>query len=214
MVEHLISSTVLPMAVGESFTNYRVIPGAFDKLEVSGLEFTFLPEWDPVHPPLGRTAADWESCPKPTTEELVEMMEEISIPIVHINRDVGNLLCSGDKERIERGKDILESNLKTAEEFDSRIAVIHLWDTRSEQIDLEELWNKVDSIADKHEDLAIAIENVPISSEGYDVKRAWNELSYLMDERHGFTLDLNWCSFYDNFEELREFKDKILDVHL
>ncbi len=47
MVEYLISSTVLPIAVNESFTHYRAITEAFEKLDVSGLEFTFLPEWEP-----------------------------------------------------------------------------------------------------------------------------------------------------------------------
>ncbi|MFW5946736.1 MAG: hypothetical protein ACOCTN_07710 [Candidatus Natronoplasma sp.] len=35
-----------------------------------------------------------------------------------------------------------------------------------------------------------------------------------MAERHGFTLDLNWCSFYDNFADLKAFGDRILNVHL
>jgi len=214
MVEHLISSAVLPIAIDESFTHYKAIPEAFEKLDVSGLEFTFLPEWNPNRPPLGKTAADWGNCPKPTMDDLVDTLGGIHTPIVHINRDVGDMLCSEDDKMMERGMNILRENLVTAQRLDSKIAVMHLWDTRSEHLDLEELWGKVDSIAKDYEQISIAVENVPISAEGLDVKTAWDELKDIMDDRHGFTLDLNWCSFYDNFDDLLVYKDKIMNVHL
>jgi len=214
MVEHLISSTVLPIAIGESFTYYKAIPEAFEKLDASGLEFTFLPEWNPKQPPLGKTAADWENCAKPTVDDLVSTVSRINTPIVHLNRDVGDMLCSENDEIVERGLDVLKDNLETAERLDSKIAVMHLWDTRAEYLDLEELWRKVDSITKDHEQISIAVENVPISAEGFDVKTAWNKLEDTMDDRHGFTLDLNWCSFYDNFDELIVYRDKIKNVHL
>ncbi len=214
MVDYLVSSTVLPIAVEESFTHYEAIPEAIEKLDVCGLEFTFLPEWDPSQPPLGRTAADWENCPKPTMDDIVDTVGRINTPIVHINRDVGDMLCSEDEERVEKGMDILRENLETAERLGSEIAVMHLWDTRAEHLDLEELWGEVGSIAQDHEEISIAVENVPISDERLEVESAWDKLTDLMDKRHGFTLDLNWCSFYDNFEGLIAYRDKIMNVHL
>ncbi|MBS3790967.1 MAG: hypothetical protein KGY66_08665, partial [Candidatus Thermoplasmatota archaeon] len=140
MVKHLVSSTVLPIAIGKSFTDYKSIPEAFEKLDVSGLEFKFLPEWSTDRPPLGRTAADWENCPKPSYEDLTEILEEIPVPTVHINRDMGDMLCSEDEDMVERGRNTLVNNLATAEKIGSDVAVIHLWDTRAEHLDLEELW--------------------------------------------------------------------------
>ncbi len=214
MVEYLVSSTVLPIAVDEPFTSYKAIPEAFEKLDISGLEFTFLPEWDPSQPPLGRTAADWENCPKPNLDELVDTLDGIHIPVVHINRDVGDMLCSEEDGMVERGMDILKENLAIAERLDSEIAVMHLWDTRAEYLDLEELCGKVNSITEDHEQISIAVENVPISAEEFDLKTAWNLLNDIMEDRHGFTLDLNWCSFYDNFDDLITYREKIKNVHL
>ncbi len=214
MVQYLVSTTVLPIAVGESFTDYEAIPEAFKELDVSGLEFTFLPEWSPDRPPLGRTAADWESCPKPSFKELTDTLEDIPTPTVHINRDVGDMLCSEDEDMLERGKNTLEDNLAAAEKLGSDVAVIHLWDTRAEHLDLEDLWKKVEAIAERHDQISIAVENVPISAEKFNVEKAWGELDSLMSKRHGFTLDLSWCSFYDNFSELKAFRYQILNVHL
>ena len=214
MVRHLVSTTFIPMAVGEYFTDYKAIPDAFDRLDVSGLEFTFLPEWSTDRPPLGRTSAGWEDCPRPSYDDLIDTLEEIPTPTVHINRDVGDMLCSKDEDIVERGKNTLEDNLAAAEKIGSDVAVIHLWDTRAEHIDLEDLWKKIEAIAERYDQISIAVENVPISAEKLDVEKAWRELDSLISERHGFTLDLNWCSFYDNFSELKEFKDRILNVHL
>jgi len=94
------------------------------------------------------------------------------------------------------------------------VAVIHLWDTRAEHLDLEGLWKKIETIAERYDQISIAVENVPISAEELDVEKAWGELDSLMSERHGFTLDLSWCSFYDNYSELKAFRDRILNVHL
>lgn len=35
-----------------------------------------------------------------------------------------------------------------------------------------------------------------------------------MPANHGFTLDLNWCSLYDNYHELKGFINKIYNVHV
>ncbi|MFP4001178.1 MAG: hypothetical protein ACLFU5_04690 [Thermoplasmata archaeon] len=191
------------MAVGESFTDYKAIPDAFEKLDVFGLEFAFLPEWSPDRPPLGRTAADWENCPKPSYEDLTDILEDIPTSTVHINRDVGDMLCSKDKHMVERGKTTLEDNLAAAEKLGSDVAVIHLWDTRAEHLDLEDLWKKVEVITERYDQISIAVEIVPISAEKLYVEKAWRELDSLMPEKHGFTLDLNWCSFYDNFSDLK-----------
>ncbi|MFW6083563.1 MAG: sugar phosphate isomerase/epimerase family protein [Thermoplasmatota archaeon] len=178
------------------------------------MEFTFLPEWSTDRPPIGRTAADWDNCPKPSYDDLIDTLEEIPTPTVHINRDVGDMLCSEYEEMVERGKDTLENNLAAAEEMGSKVAVIHLWDTRAEHLDIEQLWKDVEAIAERYDQISIAVENVPISAERYDVEKAWTTLDDLMSEGHGFTLDLNWCSFYDNFSELKAFRDRILNVHL
>lgn len=215
MKRYLVSTASLPTAVGKNFYDYTGIFEAYNKLDVDGVELAFLPEWDKNHAPLTPTSVDWKNTSRVNVQKLVDLIRDykISAPIIHINRDVGNMLCSNKKDIVLRGQEILEENLLGAERLNSEIAVFHLWDTYAKEVNLRVLFNKAFEVT-KNFEVQIAVENIPISDNDISVVKAWRELDKIMPSHYGFTLDLNWCSLYDNFTELKYFISRLLNVHV
>lgn len=213
MKKYLVSTATLPLAENKAFHEYASIPEAFNRLAADGIELVFLPEWGelPLRTP---TSADMEHASKAGVGEVAEFIRKsgIKVPSVHINRDVGNWL-SGSEDEKAIGKKILEENLIVASVLGAEIAVLHLWDTYKAELDIAALYLEIAPLVVRFP-VKLAIENIPISAKHISQRKAWEILSPLLPEDHGFTLDLNWCSLYDNFEELREFSDKILNVHV
>lgn len=214
MNKYLVSTAVLPLCVGKNFYDYTAIAEAYKKLDIDGVEFVFLPEWDSNHAPLTPTPVDWNSVPKVEVRELVDfcIRNELSVPVVHINRDVGNMLSSENKETILEGQKVLDENLSGASKLGSRIAVLHMWDTYSENLDLNKIYKRVYEVTGNYK-IQIAVENVPISDKKLTQGKVWELLESIMPSDYGFTLDLNWCSLYNNFDELKRYKDRVLHVH-
>lgn len=212
---YLVSTGVLPICVGRPFYDYTGIVEGYRRLGLQGIELVFLAEWDKGHPPRTPTSADWSRTPKASVSEIVDLCSanDIAVPAIHVNRDVGTMLCSQNRETILEGQRILEENLWGAERLQAQIAVLHLWDTHAERLDLGRLFQLAWEVARDHK-VPLAVENIPISAEGLTQAKAWEELAAIMPEDYGFTLDLNWCSLYDNFAELSWFKHRILNVHV
>lgn len=215
MKKYLVSTAVLPLCVGKEFFDYTGIIEAYKLLDMDGIELVFLPEWDSLHPPLTPTSADWSNTPKIKCSELVDICikNELPVPVVHINRDVGTMLCSDNKEAILEGQNVLNDNLLGASLLQSEIAVLHMWDTYHKSIDLNKLFKKIYEVSGNYR-IRIAIENIPISDKKLTQEKAWEFLNDVMPPEYGFTMDLNWCSLYNNFAELKKFRDKILNVHV
>jgi sugar phosphate isomerase/epimerase len=215
MKKFLISTATLPMAVGKNFYDYEGIPEAYYELDIDGAELVFLPEWDNKHAPLTPTSADWNVTPKINVSELVNLciINEIQVYSVHINRDVGNMLSSWERKVVLEGQNILKSNLSGASELRVKVAVFHMWNTYDDHIDLKLLFKRMYEVSRDYE-INIAVENIPLSDKNMNSTKAWKILSDIMPEEYGFTLDLNWSSLYDNFEELKKFSERILNVHV
>ncbi|ERJ11013.1 sugar phosphate isomerase/epimerase family protein [Haloplasma contractile] len=215
MVQYLVSTTMLPRAIGKDFTDYTAIPMVISQLEVDGVELVFLPEWDTRFAPITKTSADWDSCQKISVSDIANWIKQhqINVPSVHLNRDIGNLLCSNDLTLIKRGEKILEENLAAASTLKTEVVVLHLWDTYKNKIDIIELYNRVYEIC-KTYSLKLTIENIPLSDQTITTLQAWSILKKLMPDHYGFTLDLNWCSLYDNFEELLSMIKSIHNIHV
>ena len=215
MRDFLVSTAVLPMCVGRMFYEWEGIFEAYELLGLNGIELVFLPEWDSSHPPLTPTSANWIKVPKITIENLVDLCHKngVRVPSVHINRDVGNMLCSSEPSVILEGQAILYNNLMGASKLRSEISVLHLWDTRLDSLDLKKVFNKAYEVA-KDFAIKIAIENVPVSDKLLSPAKAWAELVELMPEDYGFTLDLSWCSLYNDFSDLSQFRERILNIHV
>jgi len=214
-MQRLVSTATLPMAVGKAFFEYEGIYEALKQLDVDGVELVFLPEWDQRWAPVTPTSADWSITPKVTPSEIADMCLSlgIAVPVVHLNRDIGTRLCSPDREDVLRGQNVLSENLAAASTLNSEIGVLHLWDTYAESIDTDKLFERVTEVCDDYR-IRLAIENIPVSAVNYTVSDAWSRLCDIMPQHHGFTLDLNWCSLYDNFIELTAHLDRVLDVHV
>lgn len=211
----LVSTATLPMAVGRAFYDYEGIFEAYEKLNVDGAELVFLPEWDSSLPPVTPTSADWRITSRIEPSEIVDPCASrgIPVPAVHINRDVGTRLCSTSREDVLRGQSMLNENLTAASVVGSEIGVLHLWDTYSGSIDIVTLFDRVHEVSKDYE-IKLAIENIPISDASLTISRVWEQLQEIMPQDHGFTLDLNWCSLYDNFAELVAHIDRIVHVHV
>lgn len=211
----LVSSAILPKSIQHDFTDYTVIPQVVKQLDVDGIELVFLPEWDSDHPPLTPTSANWNTTPKINEHNLVNyiLSHNINVPSIHLNRDIGNLLCSKDPNQIEIGQKILDQNLKACDLINADIAVLHLWDTYLQNINLTELFKRVYEVSQTYS-VRLTIENIPISNQTINSEQAWSLLSEMMPKHYGFTLDLNWCSLYNNYHELIKYFDSIYNVHV
>lgn len=214
-MQRLVSTATLPMAVGKAFFEYEGIYEALKQLDVDGVELVFLPEWDQRWAPVTPTSADWSITPKVTPSEIADMCLSlgIAVPVVHLNRDIGTRLCSPDREDVLRAQNVLSEDLAAASRLNSEIGVLHLWDTYAESIDIDKLFARVAEVSDDYR-IRLAIENIPVSAKDLTVADAWNRLCDIMPQDHGFTLDLNWCSLYNNFEELAAHLDRVLNVHV
>lgn len=203
------------MCVGKTFDDYTGIFEAYKILNVDGVELVFLPEWDSNHAPFTPTSANWNITPKIKITDLVDLCirNKLVVPVVHIDRDVGNMLCSENKEIIIEGQNILNENLLGGSILKSKVAVLHMWDTYGESLDLKKLFSKVYEVSRNYK-IQVAIENIPISDKKITQEKAWELLKVIMPQNYGFTLDLNWCSLYNNFKELKNYKNKILNVHV
>ncbi|HOB91846.1 MAG: TIM barrel protein [Bacillota bacterium] len=211
----LVSTATLPMAVRRAFYDYEGIFEAYEKLEADGVELVFLPEWDSGRPPVTPTSADWQVTSKIESSEIVDLCvsKGIPIPIVHINRDVGTRISSISKDDVRIGQRILDDNLAAATVAGSEIGVLHLWDTYSKSIDIKTVFDRVHEVSKDYE-IKLAIENIPISDPSLTAAAVWERLEEIMPQDYGFTLDLNWCSLYDNFAELAAHIDRIMHVHV
>ena len=147
-MQRLVSTATLPMAVGKAFFEYEGIYEASKQLDVDGVELVFLPEWDQRWAPVTPTSADWRTTPKATPLEIADMCLSlsISVPVVHLNRDIGTRLCSPDREDVLRGQNVLSENLAAASTLNSEIGVLHLWDTYAESIDTDKLFERVTEV--------------------------------------------------------------------
>ena len=214
-MQRLVSTATLPMAIGRAFFEYEGIFEAFTGLDVDGVELVFLPEWDRRWAPVTPTSADWRVTPKLTPSEIADICLSLGIaaPVVHLNRDIGTRLCSPDREDVLRAQNVLSEDLAAASRLNSEIGVLHLWDTYAESIDIDKLFARVAEVSDDYR-IRLAIENIPVSAKDLTVADAWNRLCDIMPQHHGFTLDLNWCSLYDNFTELTAHLDRVLNVHV
>lgn len=215
MNDILVSTGTIPLATKDNFSDYYVIESICSQLDIDGVEFVILPEWDQDNRPLTPTSAKWSESIKPSHDELLSYIKNTKLnpKVIHCNRDIGNYLCSNKEDMVTKGLRILDENLLFAKEIHANVAVLHLWDTYSNKIDIEKLFNMVFSVGKKY-DFSLAIENIPISDKSLSQKAIWEMLESIMPPNYGFTLDLNWCSLYNNFNELILYHKRILNVHV
>ena len=215
MKKYLASTGTLPLAMNKEFYEYECIPEIVKMLDIDGVELVFLPEWDSKFPPLTPSSANWNKVKKVSCDEITDyfIKHNVKVYSVHINRDVGNLLCSNNPDLVYRGQSILKENLLAGIKVGAEVAVLHLWDTYKEKLDLDKLIGFVVEVA-KDYPIKITYENIPISDKELSSVLVWDRLYKIIPNNHGFTLDLNWSSFYNDFDNLKLYLNKILNVHV
>jgi sugar phosphate isomerase/epimerase len=214
MKKYLIATSILPNVVGQEFYDYLAIPKAFKLLDLDGIEFVFLPEWEKEFLPITANS-NYLPVKNVSVDEVTTYIKESHTPVytIQISSNVGNYLCSEEEELVLKGKDLLNENLRGAVNLNAELVVIRLWDTYLDVIDINKLFKMVFEVS-KQYNLKITYENIPISDKSLSNYEVWKKLYAIMPENHGFTMDLNYCSLYDDFSKLQEFADKIYNIHV
>jgi sugar phosphate isomerase/epimerase len=177
---------------------------------VDGFEMQVEPEWDGENPPLSDGQfSDWESVPKYSTTEVLEMVKRERLPIlsVHANRDIGGYLCSDKSKDREKGKRLIADSLSLVQNLDSKVCTFHLWGTWKTDFDVQSLREALFSVATDYPEVKASVENIPTHLEGYSPFR----LCSLFDT---VTLDLRWASMYNELDAFKSIIEKVVNVHL
>lgn len=213
-----ISVTTAPCnkLIGKPFydlpATIEVMHGLRREAAVDGFEFQHVAEWDARCPPRdegARRLAYWEDSARYTVDQIADILRETGLPVlsIHANRDVGLLLCSGERRDVERGRCLIHESLYLAEGVGASVCVFHFWDTWAEAFDPAFLRRTLDEIAPRYPGVRAAVENVPTHLPGWTPCRLAGEFEWV-------ALDLRWAALYDELDAFEVLRERIVDVHL
>lgn len=179
---------------------------------VAGCEVQNRAEWCASIPPRTereKRLAAWEKSARYTVDEIAFFLREAKLPVlsIHANRDVGACLCSGNKQEVEEGKNLICESLFLAQEVGAPVCVFHLWDTWAENFDPEFLRDVLCQIAPRYPGVKAAVENVPTHLTGFTPFD-------LVEPFEWITLDLGWAAMYDELDRFEALKKRVVNVHL
>jgi len=193
-------------------TTIKVMHRLYSAAVVDGFEFQNLAEYDGRLPP--RDEAEfrlkaWQKSQKYNITELGEALQKSGVPIisVHANRDVGIYLCSGNREEIAFGCELIRESLWLAEQVSANTCVFHLWDTRKEDFNPTKLEAILNEITVQYPKVRAAVENVPTHLSG---KTPFD----LLGTYRWITMDLRWAGLYDELHKYKARGACIANVHL
>jgi sugar phosphate isomerase/epimerase len=207
-----ISTGCLPRLEGRQFYELesvlRMMRRLMKESRADGFEFVLLPEWDSDGPPLTPSSAPLD-CEKHAVDEVAEELRTRDFPIlsVHANRDIGNYLCSGDTDEVNRGIRLIDECLSFTKAVGSQICVFHFWDTWKLSLNLPRLEAIYRRFQTAYPDVEASIENVPTRHEGktpFQIMRGFKHK----------TLDLKWASMSNEFDAFSESFTGVDNVHV
>jgi sugar phosphate isomerase/epimerase len=207
-----MSTGCLPRLEGSHFYELssvvRMMKRFLEDSKVDGFEFVLLPEWDFENPPLTPTSAP-SDCEKHSVNEIIEELQTWNFPImsVHANRDIGNYLCSGKVEEINKGIRLVEECLNFTKKVNSTVCVFHFWDTWKESLDLAYLEAFYRKFQGMYPEIEISVENIPTKC------KSKTPFQLMQNFRHK-TLDLKWASLFDEFDAFVEIIEQVDNVHV
>ena len=215
-MKNLISASSAPIA-GLGDKEYYDLLGTIDVMKkvlkeevVDGFELQLEPEWDRENAPLTDTDwADWNSTPKFSAEEIVELIKSEGLPIlsVHASRDVGSYLCSEKERDWEKGKRVIYEALSVSEMLRAEVCVFHLWNTWKSSFDLHNVESIFLKMVERFPKVKASVENVPTHLDGYSPFMLVRSFEHV-------TLDLRWASMYNEFDAFESIVGSIANVHL
>jgi len=188
----------------------EVMKRIFREEVINGFELQLEPEWDDENPPLtDRQFADWTITPKYNVDEILAILCKEKLPIlsVHASRDIGNYLCSGLDRDLKKGKRIIYDSLWLADKLGAAVCVFHIWDTRKNSFDVNNLCKILSDITIQFPNVKSSVENVPTHLKGCTPFSLVNFFDYV-------TLDLRWASLYDELDAFESIVGRIVNVHL
>jgi sugar phosphate isomerase/epimerase len=133
---------------------------------------------------------------------------------VHANRDTGIFLGADDKADRRLGAEVLKNNCRVADAVGASLVVVHAWDTRATAIEARAAADTINTVAAEFGDITLAVENLPLSAEGWSQEQLMHTFDRMLEPRVGFTLDLSWSSLYDNFDQLLSLLPRVKNVHV
>jgi sugar phosphate isomerase/epimerase len=219
-MKNLISISAAPLArlINKEYFDLDAIMQIMNKLwkenVIDGFEFQQLAEWNYLHPPKdhdpSRDRDDaWKLSKKYDVEELAHLLQKSNVPIlsIHANRDVGVLLCSEDQKDVEEGMELIREAIMLSNKIGSRLCVFHLWDTWKADLNVDKLLEIIAEMQRESYAMPLTIENMPTHVPE-------NTAFDLVKNFQWITLDLRWAAIYDELNNFKVLKNKILNVHV
>jgi hypothetical protein len=188
----------------------QVMKKIYEAKAVDGFELQIEAEWDKENPPLtDRELADWTNTPKYSMEEIITLVQRENLPIlsVHSSRDIGNYLCSEQKQHRTKGKNLIRESLLVTQELGAKVCVFHLWNTWATKFDINVLRRTLADVARQFPRVKASVENIPTHLEGQTPFSLVKTFGYV-------TLDLRWAALYDELHAFQSIIEKIADVHM
>jgi sugar phosphate isomerase/epimerase len=162
--------------------NHRLAIEYQSKLQCDGYEVIIFDDW---YDRLDTIIADYNA-------------SKLSIPIVHVDKTIGNYLSNDNTYRVY---DLLKINCDAAKRMGAKEIVVHIWGIPYSDKKAEIIYNRVNEIVDisKSYDLEMLIENSPsICATPLEHLEALKSIYPDV----GFTIDTRFCEFFKQLEDV------------
>lgn len=162
--------------------DHRLAIEYVDKLQCDGYEVIIFDDW---YDRLETIVADY-------------IDSNINVPIVHVDKTIGNYLSDDNTTRVY---DLLKINCDAAKRMGAKQIVVHIWGMPYSDKKAEVIYNRVNEIADisKSYDLEILIENSPsICATPLEHLEALKSIYPDV----GFTIDTRFCEFFKQIKDV------------
>lgn len=167
--------------------NYKLIIENAQKIHCDGFEFMLYPSWYDV------------------MDQLVYDLKatDITFPIVHVDKHVGEMISRNEKDDIESALEIFDKNCRIAKVLGSEKLVLHLWGGIPSDRDINnniEQFEKLNAIS-KSYDLLLTVENVVCNQQ--DLMTHLQALQRAYPNIY-FTFDTKMAAFYSQIQLVYE----------
>jgi len=154
--------------------NYKLIIENAKKIHCDGFEFMLYPSWYEV---MDQLVYDLKST-------------DIAFPIVHVDKQVGDMISRNENNDIESALEIFDKNCRIAKVLGSEKLVLHLWGGIPSDRDINnniEQFEKLNAIS-KSYDLLLTVENVVCNQQNpmihlQSLQRCYPNISFTFDTK-------------------------------
>lgn len=142
---------------------------------------------------------DWYS----DVDHLISFLQglELNIPVIHCDKNIGELISIGGEENFKKALDILEINCRIATNVGARKLVLHLWSGVPSDKEFEnniEMYPRLIEVSDSYK-LSLLVENV-VCNQKDPMTRCLELLEYYPEI--GFVYDTKMAEFHQQVDLL------------